>query len=230
MTVVFPAKSAKPEEFFVVRHGTTDEQGERIRGPTRARLRASAMPLAFLPDVESLLLWGDDAQLAELRSAGTPHAAALLTPEGVRQVEGARLPLLDSAAKLAAISSDALAELSPSVAIWALASKLGLELVARERVVPKLARRHGRMEARWAAALSAAEDSSRVAALARSMPPAAHAVPIDGAGDGKAAEVWAPDALLRAYLDALVDALLRSSQGAPELGKTPAKARKSGKT
>jgi hypothetical protein len=185
------------------------------------------MPLAFLPDVENLLLWGDDAQLAKLSSAGAPHVAALLTPAGVQQVEGVGLPLLDGAAELAGISSDSLAELSPSVAIWALASKLGLELVARERVVPKLARRHGRMEARWAAALSASEDSSRVAALARSMPPAAHAVPVSN--DGGAAEVWAPDALLRAYLDALVDALLRSSQGAPELGKTRAKTGKAGK-
>jgi SNF2 family DNA or RNA helicase len=184
------------------------------------------MPLVFLPDVECLLSWGDDAHLAELRGVGRPHVALLLTPDGVRPVEGVGLPLLDGAAKLAGISSDALAGLAPSVAIWALASKLGLELVARERVVPKLARRHGRMEARWAAALSASEDSSRVAALARSMPPAAHAVPLGS--EGKVAEVWAPDALLRAYLDALADALLRSSQGAPKLGEARAKSGKAG--
>lgn len=183
------------------------------------------MPVVFLPDVESLLSWGNDAQVGELLGPGTPHVAALLTPDGVQPVEGIGLPLLDSAVKLAGISSDALAGLAPSVAIWALTSKLGLELVARERVVPKLARRHGRMEARWAAALSASEDSSRVAALARSMPPAAHAVPISS--EGNPAEVWAPDALLRAYLDALVDALLRSSQGAPQLGKARAKSSKS---
>ena len=178
------------------------------------------MPLVFLPIVENLLLWGDDAQraeLAELRGAGTAHVAALLTPEGVRDVEGLALPLLAGAANLAGTSAEALAELPASIAIWALASKLGLELVARERVVPKLARRQGRMEARWAAALSASDDSGRVAALARSMPPAAHAVPISS--EAKAGEVWAPDALLRAYLDALVDTLLRSSRGMPELAQ-----------
>jgi len=185
------------------------------------------MPLVFLPDVEKLLSWGEAAPWGEVPNAGTAHAATLLTPEGVRPVEGVTLPLLESATKLAGISSEALAGLSTSVAIWALASKLALELVARERVVPKLARRHGRMEARWAAALSADEDSSRVAALARSMPPAAHAVPIGGEGNGS--EVWAADALLRAYLDAVVDALLRPSQGAPEVGKARGKSGKSGK-
>jgi SNF2 family DNA or RNA helicase len=190
------------------------------------------MPLVFLPIVENLLLWGDDAQRAGLAELGTRHVAPLVTPEGVRDVEGLKLPLLHGAASLAGISAEALAELPPSVAIWALASKLGLELVARERVVPKLARRQGRMEARWAAALSASEDSGRVAALARSMPPAAHAVPVGS--DAKAGEVWAPDALLRAYLDALVDTLLRSSRGMPEpsgprkLGKPRAKAGNSG--
>jgi hypothetical protein len=185
------------------------------------------MPLVFLPDIEKLLSWGDSAPVAEVPGAGVPHVAELLTPEGVRQVEGVALPLLESAAKLAGISSDALAGLSPSVAIWAMASKLALELVARERVVPKLARRHGRMEARWAAALSASEDSGRVVALALSMPPAAHAVPVGN--EGKEPEVWAADALLRAYLDAVVDALVRSSQGAPEVGKARKVTKKSEK-
>ena len=134
------------------------------------------------------------------------------------------LPLLATAAKLAGISADSLSDLSPSIAIWALASKLALELVARERVVPKLSRRQGRMEARWAAALSASEDSSRIAALARSMPPAAHAVPVSAEGNARSCEVWAPDALLRAYVDALVDSLLRSSQAVPP----PSKARGKG--
>ena len=42
----------------------------------------------------------------------------------------------------------------------------------------------------------------------RSMPPAAHAVPSPGQRSGA---VWAPDALLRAYLDAIVDALVRAA-------------------
>ena len=46
------------------------------------------------------------------------------------------------------------------------------------------------------------------------MPPASHAVPV---APGAALDVWAPDALLRAFLDAVVDALVRSAKGAPEL-------------
>jgi hypothetical protein len=178
------------------------------------------MPLVFLPDIERLFLWGADEPQVDgvaLGSSGVPQVASLLTPAGLQSVAGVSLPLLDTAAKLAGITAEALADLPPSVAIWALGSKLALELTARERVVPKLARRHGRMEARWAAALAANEDSSRVTALSRSMPPAAHAVPASKES-AEANEVWAPEALLRAYLDALVDTLLRSSQGAPQLG------------
>jgi hypothetical protein len=107
-----------------------------------------------------------------------------------------------------------------SIATWVLASKLAMELVARERVVPTITRRDGRIEARWAAALAGSEDAARVGALAKSMPPAAHAVPAarDGAG-----AVWAPDALLRAYLDAVVDALVRAAHGAPALPTARAK-------
>ena len=75
--------------------------------------------------------------------------------------------------------------------------------------------RGGGGEANWGAARPAAEDAARVAALARSMPPAAHAVPLAG---GDALDVWAPDALLRTYLDALVDALVRG----PHRGALPA--------
>jgi hypothetical protein len=171
------------------------------------------MPLVYLPDVENFFSWGEQAPATE----GVKHVAALVTPAGVEQVEGTKLDLVEAAARLAAMSGESLGEVAPSVAIWALASKLGLELVARERVVPKLGRRHGKMEARWAAALSAVGDAERVAAIARSMPPAAHAVPISA--ESQTREVWAAEALLRAFLDALADALVRSSQGAPVPGK-----------
>ena len=46
------------------------------------------------------------------------------------------------------------------------------------------------------------------------MPPAAHAVLAVGT---RTDAVWAPDALLRAYLDAVVDALVRAAHGGPAL-------------
>jgi superfamily II DNA or RNA helicase len=71
-----------------------------------------------------------------------------------------------------------------------------------------------------------------VAALAKSMPPAAHAVfaprqeVARGGARSKDPEVWAPDALLRAYLDAVVDALVRTAQDRPALPAVPPKARR----
>jgi superfamily II DNA or RNA helicase len=212
------------------------------------------MPLVFLPDVESPFIWGDvDAiarELPELVGAGRQHRAVLVTPDGKREVEGLLLPVLDATAALAVVSTTSLEALPASVAIWALASKLSLELVAQERVVPTIARRAGRVEARWAAALSSSDDAAKVAALSRSMPPAGHAVPItapdvllaspkakkgaashDNATIGvvESDEVWAPEALVRAYLDAVVDALVRASRGGPELPRAGKRSRNGGR-
>ena len=83
-----------------------------------------------------------------------------------------------------------------SVAAWSLASKLALDLIAREKSRACVRTRRGaRAEARWAVALASAEDAARVTALARSMPPAAHSVSLANASN----EVWAPEALLVAF-------------------------------
>jgi SNF2 family DNA or RNA helicase len=175
------------------------------------------MPLVYLPGPNGFFLWGSDTTLRELPALGrngTPARAELVTPEGRRAIEGLALPLLPTMAELAVIPAATVEALPGSVATWILASKLAIELVSRERAVPTITRRDGRIEARWAAALSAGDDATQVMALARSMSPAAHAVPIQ---HGAASDVWAPNALLRAYLDAVVDALLRATSGGPQL-------------
>src|SRR5690606_31910627 len=50
--------------------------------------------------------------------------------------------------------------------------------------------------------------ASRMHDIARSMSPAAHAVP---AAAGRARTVWAPEALLRTFLDEAVDTLVRNA-------------------
>lgn len=175
------------------------------------------MPLVYLPDSEALFLFGTDvlpAELARLGAAGTNAAVELVTPDGRTRVAGKQLPLIQTISTLALVPVTAVETLPASVGIWTLASKLVLDLVARERVVPTLTRAAERVEARWAAALSASDDATKVAALAASMPPAAHAVP---AREPPHTEVWAPDALLRAFVDAGIDALVRSARGAPAL-------------
>lgn len=168
------------------------------------------MPLVFLPDVASLFLWGDGpapSVVPTLARDGESWSTSLATADGVREVVGTKLPLFETMAKLAVVPAAEIEALPGSIATWVLGSKLAMDLVARERVVPTILRRGGRIEARWAAALAGGDDAAKVSAIAKSMPPAAHAVPA-GAGS-----VWAPDALLRAYLDAAVDAIVRVAQG-----------------
>lgn len=175
------------------------------------------MLLVYLPAEETLFLWQVEQPsrlLPAFGQGGEAMEAVLVTPEGRTSVSGLKLPLLETATALAALPARDIEQLPSTIAVWSLASKLGMELVVRERVAPTLLRRSGRIQARWAAALAASEDAARVTALARSMPPAAHAVPVD---DGDSSDVWAPDALLRAYLDALVDALVRAARGEPKL-------------
>src|SRR4051812_24850437 len=132
------------------------------------------MPLVFLPEKAAFFLWQDGGSFAELRALGTPLRIELVTPDGRRDVDGFQLPVLACTTELATRDASSLQSIPASVAIWALAAKLALELVARERVVPCIARRAGVIEARWAAALAASDDAINVAALASSMPPAAH--------------------------------------------------------
>jgi hypothetical protein len=183
-------------------------------------MNTSAMPLVFLPDIEAPFWWGAEPVprvLAGEAARGERCIRQLLTPDGIQAVQGVALPLLDSLVTLAVLPRASLPELADSVAAWSMASKLAIELVARERVVPRLLGRGGQLEARWAAALASSEDADKLATLARCLPPAAHAVVV--APD--AAEVWAPEALLRAFVDAAVDALVRSASG-------PAKRRRAG--
>jgi hypothetical protein len=175
------------------------------------------MPLVYLPDAEALFHWEPEPGPPPRLLSDLPQAAwtaELVTPAGRRAVPGIKLPLLESATRLAILPTTELNALPDSTAIWALASKLALELVAHERIVPTIVRHSARIEARWAGALSGSEDATRLTALADSMPRAAHAVP---AASPNPLAVWAPDALLRAYIDAVVDALVRTSQGAPQL-------------
>jgi hypothetical protein len=181
------------------------------------------MALVFLPDRNQFFLWGDERRapgLASMAARGEPAEPAepaeieLVTPGKRARLAGTVLPLLDTVASLSVIPAAEVATLSGSMAVWALASKLALDLVSRERLVPTIVRQDGRVVARWGAALSAPDDAAQVGALARSMPPAAHAVPVPGAA---AREVWAPEALLRTFLDATIDALVRDARGGPGL-------------
>ncbi len=171
------------------------------------------MPLVFLPDIETLFLWGESSPPLPL-PPGEPWTTTLVCPGGLRDVEGVKLPLSQTVSQLAVVPAAQLESLPASFATWALASKLACALVAREQVAPTVIQRSTHVEARWAAALTGSEDATNVAALAKSMSPAAHAIPAGGPRSTNA--VWAPDVLLRAYLDAVVDALVRAAAVVPQ--------------
>ncbi|MDB4936131.1 MAG: helZ, partial [Labilithrix sp.] len=164
----------------------------------------------FEPERRAFFAWGDaTASLDALARLGSRGVLDVVAPPGERvAAEGTYVDLIEGVSELAAIAAADLVDVGPSTAAWSLASKLALDLVARERVVPWA----DEGEARWAAALGP-DDAREVAALARAMPRSAHAVCM------QKDEVWDPETLLRAFLDATADALVR--RGARTAGVMP---------
>jgi hypothetical protein len=174
------------------------------------------MALVYLPDSRDFFLWGEQAApraLPGLAEDGKQAKVDLVLPGGAARVAGTKLPLLPTVARLAVVPASVVTSLPPSIGAWSLASKLALDLVARERMIPTVMRRDGKGEARWAVALAGSEDAAGLGAIARSMPPSAHAVPAPG---GEAHEAWAPEAAVRAFLDETADALVRTEGGRSE--------------
>ncbi|MGI8672105.1 MAG: SNF2 helicase-associated domain-containing protein, partial [Luteitalea sp.] len=169
------------------------------------------MSLVYQPDIASFFLRDHRPQhpaWASHEQRGRPRQASLVLPAGVRVVDGVALPFRATITDLAALPDDVLPGLPPTLAIWSLASRLALDLVIRGRVVPGVHDAGPGIQAIWLAALAAPDDAARASAIAQSMPPAAHAVPVS---HGHARDVWAADALLRHFLDAAIDAFMRAA-------------------
>ncbi|MGQ4448503.1 SNF2-related protein [Streptomyces griseus] len=122
-----------------------------------------------------------------------------------RTVSALHLPVRDALPVLT--RARAAAHASPATAFWGAASLLALQFVARGLLLPGLsATDHDA----WRIGPLGAEDLERVRELAASMPPTAHAVPVPA--DGTAGEPFLPEPerLLRAFLDAVADAMPRT--------------------
>ncbi|MFE6709490.1 DEAD/DEAH box helicase [Streptomyces sp. NPDC057695] len=140
-------------------------------------------------------------------TAGAPQTAADITvvdgetlrpvavPARVLSVRDA-LPLLARAR----FSDSA----SPSSAFWGAAALLALDLVARGLLLPGLT--PGDIDA-WRAGPLGPEELAALRTLAASMPPEAHAVPLS---TDEPLLLPEPEALLRAFADAVADALPRT--------------------
>ncbi|MFF9653914.1 DEAD/DEAH box helicase [Streptomyces sp. NPDC014622] len=137
--------------------------------------------------VEELAVVGADAQVYVV--------PALMLP--VRDA----LPVL-TRARLAPHASGA-------AAFWGAAALLALQLAARGLLLPGLtATDHDA----WRAGPLSADDQERVRTLAASMPPPAHAVPLDASAHPVL--LPEPERLLRAFLDAVADGLPRTPAAA----------------
>ncbi|NEA65269.1 DEAD/DEAH box helicase [Streptomyces sp. SID12488] len=91
-----------------------------------------------------------------------------------------------------------------ATAFWGTAAVLALQLAARGMLLPGVSA--GDHDA-WRAGPLDAPDMERVRELASAMPPEAHAVPLEGTEPPRLPD---PERLLRAFLDAVADALPRS--------------------
>ncbi|MER7518726.1 DEAD/DEAH box helicase [Streptomyces sp. NPDC126499] len=108
----------------------------------------------------------------------------------------------------------------PAAACWGAAALHALHLVARGRLLPGLtADDHDA----WRAGPLDAEDIAHLRAVAAAMPYEAHATPVPGGGPLRLPE---PEALVRAFLDAVADTLPRTpaaphAVGAPFAAREP---------
>ncbi|MEU0300729.1 DEAD/DEAH box helicase [Streptomyces sp. NPDC006175] len=102
---------------------------------------------------------------------------------------------------------------SPSAAFWGAAGVLALQLAARGLLLPGLSPTD---HDAWRAGPLTAGDLERIRVLAASMPPAAHAVPLDPAAEP--VMLAEPESLLRSFLDAVVDGLPRTPAAGPATG------------
>ncbi|MGA5498627.1 SNF2-related protein [Streptomyces cinereoruber] len=199
-------------------HGPDDS----AREPARKLFRHSAVFLpADPPRAGRIAFWSPDGEPLPDPSGAPAAGTALTTVDGLMAVHEltvvdedtlrpvtvparvlsvrAALPLLVRAR----FSEGA----SPAAAFWGAAGLLALDLVARGLLLPGLT--PGDHDA-WRVGPLGPEELERLRTLAVSMPPTAHAVPLPLASPGAPPLLPEPEALLRAFADAVADTLPRT--------------------
>ncbi|MFJ3100880.1 DEAD/DEAH box helicase [Streptomyces sp. NPDC086835] len=199
---------------------------EALTGTGTAALQAVAA--VFLPaalpregrvafwDPDGRVLPGADGEITVVRPDGTDG------PDGP-DVRSATVPAVvmtvaDAAPLLIAARRDPAAH--PAAACWGAAVLHALHLVARGRLLPGLTPSD---HDAWRAGPLDADDIAQLRAIAAAMPYEAHAVPVDGSPPLRLPE---PEALVRAFFDAVADSLPRTpaaefAAGAPFAAAAP---------
>ncbi|MFC9676894.1 SNF2-related protein [Streptomyces sp. NPDC056949] len=161
--------------------------------------------------------WRPDGEVPPHTEAGTPEELSLAVP-GDTGAERESVPavLLPVRAALPVLTrARASVQAHPTAVFWGAASVLALQFAARGLLLPGLTPTD---HDAWRAGPLRAEDLARVGELAAAMPPEAHATPLDGPGPLR---LPAPEALLRAFLDAVADTLPRSPAASLAAGARP---------
>ncbi|MFE2557401.1 DEAD/DEAH box helicase [Streptomyces sp. NPDC059352] len=127
-----------------------------------------------------------------------------------RVVPAVTLPVAEALPHLVAARHHAAAH--PATACWGAAALHALQLAARGRLLPGLTADD--LDA-WRAGPLDADDIAHLRAVAAAMPYEAHAVPVPGRGPLRLPE---PEALVRAFLDAVADTLPRTPAAAHAVG------------
>ncbi|MER6615479.1 DEAD/DEAH box helicase [Streptomyces xantholiticus] len=172
--------------------------------------------LSALTHCSAVFLPGDPSRTGHVAFWNPDDGALPVTGDAVRpltvvtadartaEVTALLLPLRDALPVLTRARAAA-TDASGSAAFWGAAALLALQLAARGLLLPGLSPTD--MDA-WRIGPLAPEDLEGLRTLAASMPPAAHAVPLDkAAGTLLLPE---PEHLLRQFLDAVADGLPRS--------------------
>ncbi len=132
-----------------------------------------------------------------------PHKdVELVGADGTLQT--VRTVVLDIHAALDWLSALALDNEDPLVEAWSVATKLGIELIARGRLRPMVTRNG--LDA-WGVGPLDVADSQRLDELVKALPPQAYAVPIHGSSPVR---LSAPRSVITNYWNAIADTLVRS--------------------
>ena len=162
----------------------------------------------------SIALWSASGSLADALAEDLPEAASLgqvtelsLAVPGEplkrRKVAARQVAVADLLPLLPALATDD--GLSDTLRVWSMAARLGLELAARQAVVPTATPG----EAHWRVVLSRPADRRRFSEVVAALPLAARLIPTRERGT---ARVLTADMAVHAFLDAIADKLYR--QGA----------------
>ncbi|MFE3741248.1 DEAD/DEAH box helicase [Streptomyces sp. NPDC059134] len=198
---------------------------------TAALVRHAAVFLpAGLPREGRVAFWAPEGELPEepedeltvVRRDGGGHGAGAGSGSGATEgedgdagVHAVTVPVVlmsvaDAVPLLVRARRDRTAH--PASACWGAAALHALQLAARGRLLPGLtASDHDA----WRAGPLDADDIAQLRAIAAAMPPEAHPVPLPGDGPLLLPE---PEALVRAFLDAVADSLPRTPAAAYAAG------------